>query len=244
MGVMLRDAWRDYRRHARELWLCSAALSLPACFVVAVRAVVAADVALPLDGPSRATLALLDAVVGALTPAAVALLAAELRATGGGSWLQAWRRVSDRTAAVLTGHLAAMALLVGAVVLQAMVLQLVRGPLGQLIAIAGVAALVLAAAALFALLPVVTANGPEGGLAAVERAWRMLRANPANTFAPIVAAQLLARAPLVVAYFLLPQPGSPLIALLFRAWLVTALPFVTLVALSVYQSSASPRAPE
>lgn len=242
--LMLRDAWRDYRRHARELWLCSAVLALPSSFVGGVRVVVAAHVALPFDGPSRATLALLDAVVGALTPAAIALLAADLRAAGGGSWLQAWRRVSDRTAAVLTGHLAATALVVGAFVLQAMVLQLVRGPLGQLVAIVGVAALVLAAAALFALVPVVTATGPEGGLAAVERAWRILRADPARTFAPIVAAQLLARAPLVLAYFLLPQEGSPLAALLFRAWLVTALPFVILVALSVYQASDSPRAPE
>jgi hypothetical protein len=182
---------------------------------------------------------LLDAVVGALTPAAVALLAEELRARGSGSWLLAWRRVSDRAGAVLTGHLVATALLVGASVLMAMVLQIVRGPLGQLLAVGGVAALVLAAAALFALVPVVTALGPEGGLAAVERAWRVLRANPAKTFVPIAAAQVLVRAPLIIAFLLLRPEGSPLVALLFRAWLVTGLPFVTLVALSVCQTAAT-----
>lgn len=233
-GELLRGAWRDYRRHARELWLASAVLALPASLVVVARGSLTAHVALPLDALSTGTLALLDAVVGALTPAAVAVLAAELRAGRSGSWLQAWRRTSDRTAAVLTGHLAATVLLVGAFVLAAMIFQGLRGPLGQLFTIVGLTALVLVAAALFALVPVVTAVGPEGGLAAVERALRILKADPARRFVPIAAAQVITRAPLIVVYLLLRPEDSPLLALLFRAWAITALPFVTLVAHAAY----------
>jgi hypothetical protein len=90
---------------------------------------------------------------------------------------------------------------------------------------------------MFALVPVVTALGPEGGLSAVARAWRILRADPARTFVPVAAAQVIVRAPLIIAFLLLRPEGASLVALLFRAWLITALPFVTLVALAVFEAA-------
>jgi hypothetical protein len=241
VGAVFRDAWRDYRRHFADLWISSALLSLPAGLILILGGLVAARVDLPFAGASRLVLEIVEGLVVVLTPAAVALQAAALRA--GGGWRRAWRDAVSRIVPLTTGYVAAQVSLFASSIGLVMALELLRrladGQLGKVLAFGVGGAYVAIALAFFALQPVVSAVGARGGFEAVRESLLVLRRDLHRNVTMLAVAQVLRRLPLLIILLIvvprdLPPGGWLWIAGLLRVYETLALPFVTLVALSVY----------
>jgi hypothetical protein len=238
-GAAFRDAWRDYRAHFRELWVASALLALPMALVVFWRGIIAARVDLPFAASSTGALGFVDSLVGALTPAAVALLAADLRGGGTWGWRQGWGRAVVRVVPVVTGRVVGAVAVSLAVLAGLILLQLLPGghdgPLWKAIAIAVVSGLVLVASAILALLPVVTSIGRAGGFGAVQETWRILRLDLRRSLATLALAQTLAALPFLLLFWVSFRSMPSVFALLVvRLYAISVSPFITLVALSIY----------
>jgi hypothetical protein len=238
-GAAFRGAWPAYRQHFRELWIASALLSLPLGLVGLLRGLLAARADLPLSGPSVAALGFVDSGLRAITPAAVALLAADLRAGGIGGWRQAWARALARIEPIVSGHVAVsftiFVSMLGVLWLLVYLLRGHEGPLSTLISLGVAGPVTLVALAFSALAPVVTSVGATGGVEAVRRTWRLLTSDFRRNVATLVLAQLLALLPtLILILIVLPRSGLTLLALFLLLYEISARPVVMLVALSVY----------
>jgi hypothetical protein len=235
-----RDAWRDYRRYFRELSITSALLALPMAVIAFLR--------WPAPPPEHG-LSLLSgfelevaaASINALTPAAVAVLAADLRAGGAGGWRAAWAKAVGRIDRVITGRwVVSSFFLVVTLLAFALARALLRhhdAPLWKGLAGAIVIGPVLVALASFALVPLVTAVGGLGGSDALVEIGRILRREPRSTLATLLLAQLLAYLPILILILFLVWrfDGWAYVGLASRGYEIAVLPFVTLVALSVYE---------
>jgi hypothetical protein len=240
VGAAFRDAWQDYRRHFHELWIASALLSLPMTVVAFLRWLAVTHAHLPFSALSAGTLGFVDSILRALTPAAVALLAADLRAGGTWGWRQAWARALSRIEPIASGRWVASFVLIATTMAVFLVLLHLRrvldARLWQVVAVLVVAPLVLVGNGIERLVPLVTSIERTGGGDAVGRAWsllsRDLRRNPTVLF----LAELVVFLPvLILLSIVLPRDEwLPWFALFSSVYELTVRPLVTLVALSVY----------